>query len=82
MAILLSDAQLSDVLFWHTVATHLSNSVFRLQLERVIVISCSRADLCAAAIDSTDLSMFDKNVLRVEFISRRILSTYAVQPVD
>lgn len=78
----MSDAQLSDVLFRHTVATHLSNSVFRLQLERVIVISCSRADLCAVAIDSTDLSMFDKNVLRVEFISRRILSTNAVQSVD
>ena len=70
MAILLSDAQLSDILFWHTVATHLSNSVFWLQLERVIVISCSRADLCAAAIDSTVLFTLDKNVLRVEFMSR------------
>lgn len=50
--------------------THLSNSVFRLQLERVIVISCSRADLCAAAIDSTDSFTVDKNVLRVEFMSR------------
>ena len=62
--------------------THLSNSVLRLQFERVIVICCSRADLCAVAMDSTASFTLDKNVLRVEFISCRILSINAVHPVD